>query len=1105
MADNEVTLEILVEASAAINRLNEFEKKSSESLGKVESSFGGIKTAAAAAITVFAGFELGKFLKSGIDSAIKQEQALAKLATQLEQTGENTDEAVKSFVDLGDELEKTTKFEDDAVIGAAALAKSFGLTNEQAITLTKAATELAAVTGDSLDTATRKLALTYSGTTGKLDEQIPAIKALTKAQLANGDAIGIVIERYGGAARREIETFAGSIGQTEKAFGNFAESIGTAIVQNPALIKSIQAIGTGFGELQKLVEDNRDVLDAAISGSVKAMAAAAPVIVDGIGLVVGGLEALIVVGADTLSGLEELAAAIGSLFQEPMQAADDLILGFAESVTKSVSEIPLISDALDSVGISLEDSAAAVANFREEHKTAWADAVAGTEELAAATAEFAVDATKRFDDFNAGFEGFAKGVEAISQGIFDADEKIIDSSKKVTAARGDIGRQAAKDSKEVEKLAAEAKKFLEGVSGDTVDPSEKITDKLFADLAKVREFHAQRVISLEEATAAEVKIRETAQQKLSKIEDEDNAKYAAQIKERLENFKQKVGDAAANPFKAVIGEVTVAPAALQGFESQIGGAVGTLSKILDGKTGAKNLITEGAGAFADSFIPGIGGAVTGVLGKLAEGPDAVKEFVKGFVDGIPDIIVAIAESAPVVVEALVDSLINEGGLIKIAAALLKAISGEALLKNIGKQLGINVGTALNADNIGKTMSEAFGKALPNFPELFHTAFEAGIEPLRLLFEGDIPGALKAAILGPFDVVRASLPEALKAPFDNFIAQVSGLGETMATGFTAALPDFSGIFTAAVGAAFEPIKLLFAGDISGALSAAITGPFDVVSASLPAALRAPFDEFTTRITTLVPQLGAQLGAAFKGSLPDFGALFASAANAFTAPIRALFAGDVSGAIKAAFTGPIDFFKNSLPGALRAPFDAFTTKLSSAFSGFNFPSLPKFSFPQLPTFKFPALPSFEFPELPTLTFPEPIWLYKLGIQTPSWLDKFTSAVEKLGNLGSIGGIGGGGGGSKGPVTGIPGSPFATGGKVPPGFPKDSFLSRLSSDERVLTPPQDRGLIKMLEDFAAGRLKTPSGGAGAGPIQVILQLGERQLASALVDLQRQGFRTA
>jgi hypothetical protein len=99
-----------------------------------------------------------------------------------------------------------------------------------------------------------------------------------------------------------------------------------------------------------------------------------------------------------------------------------------------------------------------------------------------------------------------------------------------------------------------------------------------------------------------------------------------------------------------------------------------------------------------------------------------------------------------------------------------------------------------------------------------------------------------------------------------------------------------------------------------------------------------------------------------------------------------------------------------------------------------------------------------------------------------------------LGPIGGIIGGGGGN---IIDTILSPFkrirfAEGGAIPPGFNNDQFPLRAQSGEYVL----DRSLSAKLENAL-------SGNGSSQMVQVNIMLGEQNLASAIVNLQRKGFR--
>lgn len=84
----------------------------------------------------------------------------------------------------------------------------------------------------------------------------------------------------------------------------------------------------------------------------------------------------------------------------------------------------------------------------------------------------------------------------------------------------------------------------------------------------------------------------------------------------------------------------------------------------------------------------------------------------------------------------------------------------------------------------------------------------------------------------------------------------------------------------------------------------------------------------------------------------------------------------------------------------------------------------------------------------------------------------------------------------ATGIKLPKFADGGQVPAGFPNDSFPARLTSGENVI----DRSTNEKLNAFL------DNGGSNGGmPSRIVLQIGEKQLADVLLNINRQGFRTA
>jgi hypothetical protein len=240
MADK-VQIELEVIAKKALESVEKFTKDAQGKLSTINiSTFAtGVSSVLSLASKAFDVF--GGVVKSSVGAAIEAEQATQALANSMRLVGDFSESAVKGFEEYASALSLTSKASDDQVLAALALAKSFQLTNKEAKNVVNAATELAAITGDSLDSAVQKLAKSYGGTLSReIKQLIPELRVLTREQLANGEAIRIVTERFGGSAEAATKTFGGSVSQLTKAFGELSEEIGRSVTENKAITSSIQ-------------------------------------------------------------------------------------------------------------------------------------------------------------------------------------------------------------------------------------------------------------------------------------------------------------------------------------------------------------------------------------------------------------------------------------------------------------------------------------------------------------------------------------------------------------------------------------------------------------------------------------------------------------------------------------------------------------------------------------------------------------------------------------------------------------------------------------------------------------------------------------------------
>lgn len=191
--------------------------------------------------------------------------------------------------------------------------------------------------------------------------------------------------------------------------------------------------------------------------------------------------------------------------------------------------------------------------------------------------------------------------------------------------------------------------------------------------------------------------------------------------------------------------------------------VGLSKQLIDGLAkggeGAKDAIAGSAGAIADAFLPGIGGLVTSVL-NLLQDPEAIRGLVEGFVQALPEVLNALAEGAPILVEAIADNLDEIIiALIKAMPAIARALVFEAVpaliraIPEIVTSLVSELASEITGKNIffdpskilaiGEEFSSKIQAAFKDPIEQIERPFREFADFLRS-FSFDLPGGGKSA-------------------------------------------------------------------------------------------------------------------------------------------------------------------------------------------------------------------------------------------------------------------------------------------------------------------------------------------------------------------------
>lgn len=259
MSDIEAKIKIVGEES-----VSDVAKKVAEALG--DSTLGRAVTAAGAGMAgLSATFDMAgkiigkvteafeKFVAAGLEA----DRADRQIVQSLSLVGEYSKEAFQGIDDFASGLEALTGISDESTKGLISLGMNLGMTAEQAKKAAEAAINFGAATGQSAETVLRQLNNTLQGTAGKLGLQVGLVGTLTKAQLANGDAIDILNSKYKDFAANNAKSLEGAIHHVQVAFGNIIEEMSKFLTQNDLVFEAVNAVAHALAGVADAVKATR--------------------------------------------------------------------------------------------------------------------------------------------------------------------------------------------------------------------------------------------------------------------------------------------------------------------------------------------------------------------------------------------------------------------------------------------------------------------------------------------------------------------------------------------------------------------------------------------------------------------------------------------------------------------------------------------------------------------------------------------------------------------------------------------------------------------------------------------------------------------------------
>ena len=282
MADGEIKINTSLDTSGLDKGIKDLNTKL-DSAGKsldngtkksktLAESLGGIKAGAVAAVAGATAVAAG--IKKTVQALNECEQAYQvqrKAEIALQTAAQNNPylngESVHNLKAYASELQSMSEIGDEVSLQVMSQLAATGRSEEQIKAIMSAAVDMAAVTGDSLESAATKLNATLNGNAGALGRQVSSINALTTAELESGRAIELVAQQYKGSAANMADKTV----QLKNAWGDFKETIGKTWNEVTAPMKNYFAeLIQGWADARKAKQDYDDAIEKADKGTANA-------------------------------------------------------------------------------------------------------------------------------------------------------------------------------------------------------------------------------------------------------------------------------------------------------------------------------------------------------------------------------------------------------------------------------------------------------------------------------------------------------------------------------------------------------------------------------------------------------------------------------------------------------------------------------------------------------------------------------------------------------------------------------------------------------------------------------------------------------------------
>jgi hypothetical protein len=252
------------------------------------------------------------FATEYIGAFAEEETATNRLQTALTNSGHAADGTIDAYERMATQFQDTTRFADDAVLGAQDVLTTMGHVGPELMgPAIQAAADLAAQLGIALPDAAQQIAKVIASDGTKLGALKSALGDVDLKGKGAAEIIGVFNSKFGGAAAADMETTAGKLANLNNKFDDMKGKVGQALAN--VLTPLLDAFLSLPGPLQSAIG-----LVGGLTAVLVPIGLAFGSVVAAVGPLVtllggaGGIAAAVGTVIGTLSGIIPVLAAVGA-------------------------------------------------------------------------------------------------------------------------------------------------------------------------------------------------------------------------------------------------------------------------------------------------------------------------------------------------------------------------------------------------------------------------------------------------------------------------------------------------------------------------------------------------------------------------------------------------------------------------------------------------------------------------------------------------------------------------------------------------------------------------------------------------------------------------